>query len=70
MGLGGGSSFIFCWRVGAERVGNAVHEVGRFFSNLLRICHSRGLYFSELARVETRTATRARLAAADAVNEA
>ena len=40
------------------------------FSNLLRICHSRGLYSCELARVETRTATRARLAAADAVNEA
>jgi len=40
------------------------------FSNLLRICHSRGLYSCELARVETRTATRARLAAADTVNEA
>jgi len=31
VGLGGGSSFIFCWRVGAERIGNAVHEVGRLF---------------------------------------
>ena len=29
--MGGGSSFIFCWRVGAVRVGNAVNEVGRLF---------------------------------------